>query len=452
MTVSSITIKPYGSAESTKLQGAITLNTANVAQNSIVLSNTTFQQQLHKLQQLQKNSLRSINKVTPASNNIFLLGQTCTSVMDYKDPDVVKFVGKNQPKPSKHSLILFDGCKSCQPDCQQVLDLFHDIRDIQVWLNSFKDICLYDQRTCKNLYDKLYKEITVYGIGPQSCYIRQVQSRDRWLYGIRLLYQYKALVALWNYLTKSKAVSSQVSTAPQDFSVICVVLKTVVDLCFLSQKSESNDANKFSVTFNINVADTHQPLPLDKNGVQAGKYGLFFVTDNNNTYIKYMDNINGMYASKHAGAFSGTNIAISDEAAELALNTYIQGTVSDPVSPQTIASIEGAKAEFTLGRSAGFAQLSVAVRVIPVWIPSDWSSHIVSLADYQKFRQSNTQLIQNTDETQGTSNTQSYNKYNTWQISYSWDTGMSNTESDSILYRTPYTRVPYQIPANNITA
>lgn len=429
-----------------KLVGDIKLQpTMQHVTDSVYITNDTYTQQQYLATQLLNrpfNLISKVNQAIPENGNILLLGQKCTSVLSGKDdPDTTEFkdIIDTTKQQTNHTLTLFDGCKTCQPDCQEIYKLFQNIRDYHIWINSVKDILLYDQKTCKNLYYELYNNITKYSQATQKalshCTKNDLPDRDLWLYGIRLVYQYKALVALWNYLAESKSKYTQLSTASQDFSGINIICKSMLDLCQYTLDRDQNGLSKqhtIGLRLRVSVPNS-QALPVDKQGNPKGKFALFFVTDNNNTYIKYIQQqFNSLFLTDNGSTVSGSNTTVQNSLFKI--QTHLSGTVVKGVD--TIPNIINAQVLFTIKDNkniGGQAQLSAFFKIIPVWVTEAWSDHIVSLTDYQTFRKHNTQMPQ-------------VSGFNNWTVDYSWYNKTQDTNkiltSDTNIYRTPYTRVP----------
>lgn len=442
--VSSITIKykgPDGKQLSSKLSGDISVSpTTQSKPDKINITNASFTQQQYNANQLLNkplNIIAKINQARPLQGNILLLGQKCTSILKSDDPHLEEFYSKDElDYIDKHSLTLFDGCKSCQPDCKQLLQLFEDIRDYHVWLNSVKDILLYNQTTCSTIYNKLYDKIAAYPSQIQrleNCSKNKLPERDLWLYGIRLVYQYKALVTLWNYLAEAKSRYTQLSTSAQDFSGINIICKSMIELCQLVLSGDQyKTQHKICLQFSVSV-NQPQALPTDKQGNPKGKFALFLATDNNNTYIKHIQNAsNNLVLSESWGSISGSNVSVDNHVFKL--QTNLQGSVHR--QNQSMAKVKDATIQFSIKpniKQGGQAQLSAFIKVIPVWVPEQWSDHIMSLSDYQNFRKYNTQMPKQSG-------------FNVWTVSYKWYVGDSPNQNvlqaDSYSYSTPYTRVP----------
>lgn len=191
-----------------------TLN-SSIQDNKITLSLGDF------LDTLKTGYITSINQLPPDDfNNIQLLGDMCTSVVTDIDPDSGQFGSKD--------ITLFDGCQSCST-CDSVASIQNDLKNLQIWLSGLKDCQLYYEGGAYRLWNQMIqkKNQNMSYIG--AC---GIQSKlDRQFKAIRLLYQYKALVYMWNYLVFLKSGNTQIISAYESYTGFVVRSKRAIDTC-----------------------------------------------------------------------------------------------------------------------------------------------------------------------------------------------------------------------------
>lgn len=188
---------------------------ASVIDNKVTLSVGDI------LKSLKLQYITSINQVPPDDfNNIELLGDMCTSVVSSIDPDFAQF--------GSEGITLFDGCQACS-SCQSIAKMQDDIKNIQIWLSGMKDCQLYYQDGAFRLWNDMLQKKRLYMQNIQSC-VNSSQLK-RQFKAIRLLYQYKALVYMWNYIVFLKAGNTQIIPAYQAYSGFVVRSKRAIDTC-----------------------------------------------------------------------------------------------------------------------------------------------------------------------------------------------------------------------------
>lgn len=173
--------------------------------------------------------ITSINKVGPDSlNNIQILGDMCTSVMDSTDPDFSQF--------NTSDIAIFDGCPSCS-SCQAIARMQDTLKNYQIWLSGLKDCQLYYQNGASSLWDNMIDKKKEQLKHLEGCIVDSTLQRS---FGkaTRLLYQYKALVYMWNYLVFLKAGNTQIIQAAESYSGFIVRSKRSVDTCESQNKPQ----------------------------------------------------------------------------------------------------------------------------------------------------------------------------------------------------------------------
>lgn len=94
----------------------------------------------------------------------------------------------------------------------------------------------------------------------------------------KLLYQYKAVVAMWNYLVRTKSGMTEISIAPQDYTGFVVQSKRNIDSC--GKDSAGNPS--FYATITLQQGQTASYLA----SVDCGM-GFYINKIDENTYIEY---------------------------------------------------------------------------------------------------------------------------------------------------------------------
>ena len=216
--------------------------------------------------------VRSINYTSPLQTGQFMLfGDYCTSVVQHTDnSDPMSTADSN-------TINIFDGCKSCT-DCQTQWYTQSMLQECLLWLAGLKDCVLHYQPAAARLWKQMLNKRTleIQGCGKSDIDDQSYRQRQ---FGkaVKLLYQYKAAVAMWNYLVFTKARSLQVVQAPQSHLGFIVQSKRIIDFC---------DADisqvKLYITATLQSGQTNQFLSTQGRImlVYAGKV-------DQNTYIQY---------------------------------------------------------------------------------------------------------------------------------------------------------------------
>lgn len=154
--------------------------------------------------------------------DIELLGDMCTSVIDSTDPDYTKF-------QSLSDLVVFDGCAPCS-SCDKVAQLQEIVKDLNIWIDGMKDCQLYYQLGASHLWEKMIQKKQQQRNLVGQCTVQSSLQRD-FNSAVRLLYQYKALVYMWNYLVFLKSGNTEILQASQSYAGFVARSKRSIDTC-----------------------------------------------------------------------------------------------------------------------------------------------------------------------------------------------------------------------------
>lgn len=216
--------------------------------------------------------VRSINYTSPLQTGQFMLfGDYCTSVVQYTD--------KSDPLSAADSntINIFDGCKSCT-DCQTQWYVQSMLQECLLWLAGLKDCVLHYQPAAARLWKQMLSKRTlkIQDCGKSDIDDQNYRQRE---FGkaVKLLYQYKAAVAMWNYLVFTKARSLQVIQAPQSHLGFIVQSKRIIDFC-----DAGISQVKLYITATLQRGQTNQFLS------EQGRVMLVYAGEvQQNTYIQY---------------------------------------------------------------------------------------------------------------------------------------------------------------------
>lgn len=216
----------------------------------------------------------TINNIeaSPKNGEFLLLGGICTSVVDFMDGSDSLL----QPSNS-HELVLFDGCYPCNT-CSTIAQLQEDIQNCQIWLNGLKDCNLYHQTAASRLWQAMLNKKVQQSV---SCRLdSSIVAERQHDFGMatKLLYQYKAAVAMWNYLVRTKSGMTEISIAPQDYAGFVVQSKRNIDSC----GKASAGSPTFQISVTLQVGQTASYLAA----LQCGM-GFYISKAEENTYIEY---------------------------------------------------------------------------------------------------------------------------------------------------------------------
>ena len=180
------------------VQGTVQVSCSQV---SIVLSASVpsiYQRAYQSLMRSIKPYVSSINtKTADYTGTLLLLGSQCISVVDSGDT-----TDPQSTPADNHTINIFDGCKACN-DCQSVWQVIQAIQQLHIWIIGLKDCVLYYQPTAQTLWTKLNqgRQSAITDQTGRCSYTPRVYNRQQQFgKATKLLYQYKAAVAMWNYL------------------------------------------------------------------------------------------------------------------------------------------------------------------------------------------------------------------------------------------------------------
>lgn len=220
-------------------------------------------------QETQSTKLLSIDGIIPDQRNgaFYVLGSQCVSIGDFTDT--------SDPSISSglSTLTVFDGCVPCN-FCPKLAQLKRDLRECQIYLNYLKDCNLYymDQA-----WDRLQRSISQGREQTAGCTTRPIQF-SQIQPAIKLLYQYKAVVLMWNYLVSIYRGNLQILQAVQDWGGFIIQSKRSADLCAVNSEIQVS----FQIFVKLQQGQTAEYL-------QALHCGMGFYIDivPQNTYIQY---------------------------------------------------------------------------------------------------------------------------------------------------------------------
>lgn len=404
----------------------------SVLDNTVTLQvnlKSTVQQAYQRILQ-QASYVTSIGGVKTDKTGCFsLLGSGCVSVTDATDntdPDT---------KAEQNSLVIFDGCKACN-SCQDQWQLAKAMQEQHLWLIAMKDCQLYYQDAAASLWQQLLdnrlKDTQGLCINVQSSLDDPGYRQTEFKRAIKLLYQYKALIAMWNYMVYNMNNIITVDRAPQDYAGLVARVKRGFNLC----QEQHIDAMTLKITIQrqgtgqaqtgtvIDQVIGQQEPPQDAKKLE---YKIYFYAGavQQNTFTQFR-----------------TDSGNKNEANKGPTPTVTFQTVSVNKITATI--------QFT-GLVACQATLSAEIKVIPIAIRTDvdndkvLNKYKLTQADFQnsglsltigsfaKFRRINMTVPQ----TQLTAT-------NRWKISSQWVT-VNPPLKDYTFYKTAYCAYPTRL-------
>lgn len=463
----------------------------------------------------------SINNILPVNNDISFLGQLCTSIITHEDPDFEKFEDLLTPEnlltsvdleklndplntltlqdlleqKKKSLIILFDGCQPCSGNCQTLLELYRQIRDMQLWLTAMKDIMLYNQQDCVKAYDnillaKVGKEKRSEAMTACTNDTPLIRPSDHFK-GLQLLYQYKSVVALWNYLADRRTFINNISTASEDYSGLNITCKKSINLCAATTQTSST---KILLRIDVYVQPGSQPLPkytvqqtkqfqnnktnyyceytiadsdTNADAKARGRFNFVLLCNASNTSMQLSSDSSNLLSESSGLVFDITEIQTqtfdakvpnggTTQSKSLGSITYTpkkvcfcwdqtQDQCKDQTQDQCKAQTASATVQFTF-QSKRLTQLilSGSIKIIPIWLDDPSYTGYVSLAKYNDQRSYNTYIkLQEQSQTID------------WHIEYKWIKVIKKSIEDKqtevnqilwedhLLYQTAYTRYPY---------
>lgn len=341
--------------------------------------------------------LTTIQGVNSTSESQFyILGDLCTSITDNIDKSDPQCISQS------NTFSLYDGCTACS-QCDKYEQLKNNIYECYVWLSGLKDCQLYYQQGAAKLWQQMKTQIPGKSI---NCNIES--KLDKWErsqeFGkaVKLLYQYKAAVAMWNYIVFTKTKSLQVIKASQDYGAFIVQCKKSIDTCTSDSSTVLSD---IELQFDIELLQGQLPQLLAQT---FENMSLYVTSVSQNTYIQY-------------GTDSGASILENS-------TIYYQG-VPNPQISVSYQLYTGPKIHavviFTPKQKCK-AVFSGSFKVIPVITGGSDStvpqSSLISLADFAAMRTRNTAI----DLSQQVMS-------NVWKIQSGWtyDIGKQHVTADS---------------------
>lgn len=232
--------------------------------------------------------LRTINGVSPMQQGQFMLmGDYCTSVVqgsDDSDPQISKVSG---------AIKIFDGCQACV-DCSSQWYVQSMLQQCMLWLAGLKDCILYYEPAAARLWNQMLQKRV---LQIQNCGKSEIDAEYRqreFGKAVKLLYQYKAVVAMWNYLVFTKARSIEVVKAPETHLGFIMQSKRIIDFC---------DAGLSTVTLHLKA--TLQAGQTQSFLAAQGRAMLLSVTKvTQNTYIQYGKDTGSLGGGLDTGSLS----------------------------------------------------------------------------------------------------------------------------------------------------
>lgn len=183
-----------------------------------------------------KEYIKSINGSQPnGKGEFFIDGSECVSWGEVKNGVVV---GGRPDETAEHDgMWLVDLCPSCTT-CENVYRLKYEVETLKMWINTLKDVNLYQDADVGQRRDNL-NGLRVTGPaagGIQDSFSRcgsGLQEDDQYLYvrGLQLLNQYITTVHMWNYLVQENNKSDLISIAPEDTAGFVIQTKRALPSC-----------------------------------------------------------------------------------------------------------------------------------------------------------------------------------------------------------------------------
>lgn len=359
----------------------------------------------------QTGNVRTINNIPPSDwdGNFLLLGSLCTSVIDGSQ-------GNDQLSDiqvGSNSLVIFDGCYACGT-CRELAQLQQDIQGCSIWINGLKDCNLYYEPAASRLWDGMLAKKTQQA---SSCKLIPKTADRSAEFGnaIKLLYQYKSAVAMWNYLVRTRASKTEIIQAPQDYSGFIIQTKRSQDTC------GSSDALSPVLSIRVRLK-SGQTVPYLEEGNLG--MGLYINKVTQNTYIQY-------------GRDTGTADLRYDD---VSLQVTKDSSNSSGIGFQ-------ARFTFSLDRTAP-TFMSASLKVLPViYTPDGTYSETFCLLPQLRQWVALRPYATTIDQALQT-------EKNVWQIQIQWNTG---TEGDSAVlhedfyYYTAYSKYPQESDSQSIS-
>lgn len=178
---------------------------------------------------LASDYIGTINEVSPtADGEFFIEGSNCVS-WAYVDGGTVSEVGDVN---DSHGIALVDLCPSCTT-CEAVYRMKTELENMKMWINTLKDVSLYDVQTA-NSRKALLASNRITGIEPlkSACGPDLVENTEYLrLKALQLVHQYVTLVHMWNYVVSQNNSSTEIVVAPDDVCGFVVQTKRALPSC-----------------------------------------------------------------------------------------------------------------------------------------------------------------------------------------------------------------------------
>ena len=416
-----------------------------------------YQKAYAQIMQTIQPYVSSINtKTADQTGTLLLLGSQCISIVDSGDTTDLQSTPSDQ-----HTINIFDGCKACN-DCQAVWQIIQAVQQLHIWIVGLKDCVLYYQPTAQALWTKLNEgRQSGADITDQSgkCrYTPRIYSRQQQFgRATKLLYQYKAAVAMWNYLVYNLSSKMVIQPALQDYTGFSVKIKRRFNLCDCADSSKgatltiyiTRTGQQISGTTERQTEQTQQEQQSANQGTQQSDaslinsvpYALGFYVGlvPQNTYIQ---------THTDKGGFSQHNSAVQHYESDA--DTGISHQLS-PInySANGISIVSTVSYAFS-SEDNGQYVCSAELKILPVMLSGQVSverqddqyvasitepdnpTQSLSLSQYTMYRRRNSTL---SDDLLA--------QTNRWQIHACWQGGCTSADtSDATYYRTSYNLYP----------
>ena len=352
-------------------------------------------------------AIYTINQLQPAAwnGNFNILGSLCTSVTDITDrQDPEQLAGSN-------SLLIFDGCFSCNI-CNVLAQLQEDIQNCQIWINGLKDCNLYYEPAANHMWDNMIARKTEM---PVQCHVNKsgLQSRrEAFGQATKLFYQYKAAVAMWNYLVKNRSYRKiQIVEAPQDYSGFVIQAKNKLDTC-------NSDAQELPKTLRLDIRLASGQTPDLLQSVNRGM-GIFAACVEENTYIQYTQDTGSGQPSQDIS----TDIQIGSDSGQLQIQVLFTFLPTQQASTVFSASVKILPIVYLKGHSYQKDQQTT------IQAPSQQIT-AVTLQQWIAFRPYATTISQ-----------AQQTEKNLWTVDAYW---FGSEQPDTYYYNTSYSKYPVE--------
>lgn len=267
---------------------------------------------------LNKKAIKTINNINSFQDGAFnILGSQCVSLhqnLQLQQPTDqlntalatgeqvnldIHYDLSEQELNKKSSVLVYDGCTACQ-NCNTLWKLHEALQEAHLWAVAMKDCILYNQDTAKLLWNNT---LSLEGFSnTQQGWTSTTQSplcfynynitnsnyrETQFIKAMRLLHQYKATVAIWNYLCFLNTSQIQIVEASQDWAGFVIQAKKTYNNCDAKEKTENNTPVTLYLDLQLTegqiAAYLQSPIVLQK---KARHMLLFASVVDQNTYIE----------------------------------------------------------------------------------------------------------------------------------------------------------------------